>query len=278
VYEAADAALASIVERAPDDAAVFVLSPDGMAANYRTYEAFGAVLEAGGWLVRHPHPPGPAGAAQTLRRAVHRVVPLAARRQLARLAPGQAQRLQAVTRNVDVDWSRTAAFTIPHDHNSLVRVNLAGREPQGCVEPGAAYDRLCDELAERASALVDDASGRPVVERVLRVDRVIGGPVGDVLADLVVLWEPTWPGAISGPGIPAVTVPHEDARTGIHPPRGFVIGAGPGITPGGLERGERAEAPAAPAAHVDLAPTLLARLGAPIPPTLPGRVLPELAP
>ena len=39
------------------------------------------------------------------------------------------------------DWPNTKYFALPMDYNGYVRLNLKGREQQGCVDPGDADDR-----------------------------------------------------------------------------------------------------------------------------------------
>jgi hypothetical protein len=64
------------------------------------------------------------------------------------------------------DWGRTRFFPLPSDVNGYVRVNLARREAQGTVEPGADYEALCGELSEAFLALEAVGSGARVVAAV----------------------------------------------------------------------------------------------------------------
>jgi hypothetical protein len=36
-------------------------------------------------------------------------------------------------------WNEGQAFAVPTDASGAIRINLKGREPEGRVEPGAAY-------------------------------------------------------------------------------------------------------------------------------------------
>jgi predicted AlkP superfamily phosphohydrolase/phosphomutase len=63
----------------------------------------------------------------------------------------------------NVDWSRTKAYSMGLGE---IYVNLRGREAKGVVEPGADYDAVRQEIKEKLTALVDEATGRRPVERV----------------------------------------------------------------------------------------------------------------
>ena len=58
------------------------------------------------------------------------------------------------------DWSRTRAFSIPDSFVGMIRVNLAGREPAGIVEPGAEYEETVAELENDLLALATRAPAR----------------------------------------------------------------------------------------------------------------------
>jgi len=160
-----------------------------------------------------------------------------------------------------IDWSKTPAFCCRADLQGYIRINLKGREPEGIVEPGRAYDALCDRITEGLASFRDADTGEAFVEEVCRADTVFpDGPRRDYLPDLIVRWAPT-------PATPhrAVRSPQfgqirrstpgrvPNGRSGNHRGEGVLIARGPGIAPGAtLVRG----------AHIrDLAPTVLARLG-----------------
>ncbi len=66
-----------------------------------------------------------------------------------------------------------------------VFINLRGREPGGCVEPGAEYEDLREQIAVAARQLTDPDSGERIVDRVLRREDIYHGPYFDQAADLV---------------------------------------------------------------------------------------------
>lgn len=160
------------------------------------------------------------------------------------------------------DWNTTRYFPLDMDHTGYVRINLAGREPRGIVQPGPGYRAVCDELSAALSGVRDIDTDEPIVERVYRVDDLApdGAPYKDVLPDLVVTWGER--SAIRSHGI--YRTGHGDIRwngagvlpsrrSGNHRSDGWFVAAGPGI-----EAGSRAEGH-----HItDLVPTVVHWIGA----------------
>ncbi len=136
-YRLVDERVGRLVDRAPRDALVLVVSDHGMqrldgAVNVNEW------LRREGYLVlRHP-PQGP--------------MPF---------------------READVDWSRTRAWAYGGYH-ARVFVNLAGREPSGTVRP-ADLDGFLDELADGLRS-IRGPGGAPIAGTVVRapVDEVAG--------------------------------------------------------------------------------------------------------
>jgi predicted AlkP superfamily phosphohydrolase/phosphomutase len=152
------------------------------------------------------------------------------------------------------EHANATAFIVHSDScSTALRLNMAGREPHGRVPPGD-YRARCQWLADTFLALSDPDDGRPLVSEVVRVADRFPGPHASAYADLLVVWRADAPirRAVSDAvGIIGSGPPHRD-RTGNHRPGGWFLAAGPGIAPGTLD---------APAAIVDLAPTVGAILG-----------------
>ena len=175
------------------------------------------------------------------------------------------------------DWGRTRFFPLPSDVNGYVRVNLARREAQGTVEPGADYEALCGELSEAFLALEAVGSGPRVVAAVEPLYASAPDTAAKrYLPDLVVCWD----------GIPAtrlegVRVPgHREVRwrpgrrlpsgrSGNHNSSGWLVASGSGIEV--QEPGKIYDA-------VDLLPTAFRWLGLRPPERFRGRPIPELTP
>ena len=202
---------------------------------------------------------------ESWRRAGTRMIPVRSRNHLVTMWSAGA-----------IDWEKTPAFCCRADLHGYVRINLKGREPLGIVEPGREFDALCDRIAAGLSSFRDEDTGEPFVEAVCRADKVFPeGPYRDRLPDLIVQWRQTPAAqhrAVSAPGLGVIRrstpgrVPN--GRSGNHRGEGFVIARGPGI-PQGETIGGRP--------HIrDLAPTVLARLGASCAVPLSGAAIKEL--
>jgi predicted AlkP superfamily phosphohydrolase/phosphomutase len=203
-------------------------------------------------------------------------VPVEWRSRVKGLLPSALQdRLTLFWRVKDEDWSTVPAFSMIADLQGYVRINLRHREAAGIVEPGEEYDRLCDRIAQGLLTFVDADTGKPVVDRIVRIEELYpDGARRSHLPDLIVRWTDTpcvdhralvsplygtieWP----SPGI------NSDGRSGNHRPEGFLVAAGEGIAPASRVEG----------GHImDLAPTACALLGVPQPSNVRGKVLPVI--
>lgn len=167
----------------------------------------------------------------------------------------------------NVDWSRTRAYSFGRHYGALF-LNVRGREPQGCVEPGAEYERTRDEIAEAMLAHVDPELGRPLVSKCIRREEVYSGDRFAEAPDLVLLpHDPTdiFYG-LSDFGSNRVW----DATyrySGMHRDDGLLIAGGPGV-----RRGEKF----AGGSVVDLAPTVMYWMGHEVPCDMDGRPLTTL--
>jgi hypothetical protein len=160
-------------------------------------------------------------------------------------------------------WSQMKAFALPSYSEGYIRINLRGREPAGIVAP-SEYDEVCQELTAHLHALRNPRTGTLVVQDVVRT-RQHGEARDPKLpgADLVVQWSEPPADVVESPAVGRIgPVPYR--RTGSHRARGFVIFHGPELA-SGLHLAQ---------AHtLDLAPTILDFLEAPIPVHLAGTSL-----
>jgi len=84
-------------------------------------------------------------------------------------------------RKLEVDWSRTQAFTVEADS---IYVNLQGREGEGTVTPNE-YGQVCDSLVQLLNKLEDQETGEKVIESVYRSSEEYWGPYVEFAPDLV---------------------------------------------------------------------------------------------
>ncbi|HJT20849.1 MAG TPA: hypothetical protein VJ746_10290 [Nitrospira sp.] len=121
------------------------------------------------------------------------------------------------------------------------------------MEPRQPAGELYDWLEKELLALVNTATGMPVIRRILRGDILFEGPFRNDFPDLVIEWNSDAPiPAVRSPRIGELPVESLNSRTGDHRPQGLVLVRSRELKASTLED----EIPL-----VSLAPTLAARLG-----------------
>ena len=291
IHEAVDEAIGRICEAAPEGTRVVVFSAHGMEANTMDVPSMFFLPEL---LYRYSFP----GKAAIAKGSMDELTPVEdlfdgqrswaleiwARkedwnplRRLARKYPGRARRLfpmeqlfgsgdgPAHPRNFSEEtnfipatwysnmWPEMTAFALPGFADGCVRVNLRGREPQGIVDP-SDYNKVLDEVSQHLRALINPRTGKKVVADLIRTrqsaeDRDPKLPD----ADLIVLWSHEPADVVDSPAFGRIG-PVPFRRGGSHTREGFVAIGGPQIPHGELRLGHA----------VDLAPTILQLMGAPI--------------
>ncbi len=83
----------------------------------------------------------------------------------------------------NVDWSKTRAYAMGLGE---IYINLAGRESQGVVKPGAEYQSLKRELRERLLAFTDVETGEKPVRRVIAREEIYRQFDPNMIPDLFV--------------------------------------------------------------------------------------------
>lgn len=273
LYEELDRAIGSLVQGAGSDASVFVVSGDAVGPNHACWHLLPDVLARLGYFAsaETARPEDAGGGVETRFdpvRAVRDLLPKDFRKNLARMLPtGLRDRLAQRVDTATFDWSRTKAYCLPTDLEGCIRINLAEREPEGQVAPGAEYEEACRDLKAALEELTDPNTGRRAVRDVLIVDQAFPGRRRAYLPDLIVRWDAAMPvTALTSERIGVVSGESPDPRPGTHAEPGFLLMRGPRI-PSGRTIDK---------AHIfDLAPTILHRLGVEVPEHMTGARLGE---
>jgi len=165
----------------------------------------------------------------------------------------------------NVDWSKTRAYALALGQ---IYVNLKGRERLGIVPPGRAYNELRDELVKKFGALRDPDTGEGVVRKVYRREELYRGPYFDEAPDLVVGFERgyrvSWQTSLGG--IPPEVIEWNERRWSADH-----CSVDPDLVPGVLFSSRPLDA--ASPAIIDIAPSVLRRLGITPPASMDGRDL-----
>ncbi len=245
VYRLLDDGLGSILERARDDDLVLFVSDHGFQSCTRALH-MDRLLEHLGFLKfgasKAVFGPMQWGPMRTVARKVYDALGLHGR----------------VSLPQSVNWQKTLAYTSVRSTGEGVSINVAGREPDGIVDPGD-FEATRDKVMDALGAFSDPATGQRPIRRVLRREDVFTGQYAGTAPDI--LLEPA----------PLYSLTHaksmvEDADwlSGDHRTDGVIAASGPRVWP---------DAFAEPALLVDMAPTILAALGVPASVKHDGQVL-----
>ena len=271
-YESFDQQLGRIMDAAPEDARVVAFALHGMGPNDGWYEVLPRIVEQihrGGKVA----PPPKHGVVFRIKNAL----PWTLVRQVTRRIPHAWNKaLIPLWSRRMYDWPNTRYFTLPMDYNGYIRLNIKGREKEGCINP-ADVEGVIKELGEALRSFRDIETGKPVIRGVFKVDDLVGAdaPRRRFLPDLVVLWNP--PHSIAqSTGVVSEKfgevrwlkgARNASGRSGNHTPHGWFAAAGPGIQPGESDRAHDS---------ADLIPTVFEWLGASRPSAFAGKPIEEL--
>lgn len=166
----------------------------------------------------------------------------------------------------DVDWSRTQVYS--KGNYGQLFLNLRGREPFGCVEPGEEARVVREQLIADLRELRDPETGEPLIGPVWRAEELYAGPFLDRAPDVTFLPADMRDKALG-------TVDFTSSRfvepvygnSGDHRMNGIFFMRGEGVKAGGRLTG---------ASLLDVAPTVLHYLGEGVPADFDGRSLMEI--
>lgn len=225
VFREVDRQLGRLVEAARPDATVLVFALHGMRPAHGVPAVLDPLLRALGFAARRGwREQSWAERAGGALAAVKRAAPPGLKVLYRRLAPDAVVgRLTQLAMPVPAyDWARTRAFALPTDQHGWVRVNLAGREARGIVEPGR-YDATCAAVAAALLGVTDE-SGAPLVRDVVRTADGPEAAAGLRLPDLVVHWSDATLASPLRVRTPSVAAPAVGSKhSGQHAPAGFFV-------------------------------------------------------
>ncbi|MCA9581116.1 MAG: alkaline phosphatase family protein [Myxococcales bacterium] len=278
VYQAIDRAVGRLTREGRGE--VTVISDHGSGGSSDRVLYLNRVLEETGFLrFRSRSPIAPA--ASFAKRLALRGLPPGLRERLFRLGGAALPSwLESRSRFGPIDWSGTRVFSDELNYFPALHVNLRGREPEGTVDP-KELPRLGAELRATLLSLRDPWDGNPIVRTVFTREELFHGPhtdrAPDFLLDLHLAHNYSYnlmPTASAPPGTGPFRRLAEGewlgkkgrSLPGSHRDLGLFIAHGSSV----MAAGE------IDMALLDATPTLLARMGQPVPPHMDGRVLWEI--
>jgi predicted AlkP superfamily phosphohydrolase/phosphomutase len=251
-YELLDETLGQAVEQAGEDALVLLVSDHGFRPCWRSWSADSWLRQEGFLKTRGDH----RQVRKVLGGILRTVFPDSGWRRA-------SARWGAQVLNDQVDWARTQAYVASATEQGI-RINLKGREPFGIVQP-LEYDGLRGRLAREIADLHDPITRAPFVRQVYLREELFHGRRAREAPDLVFsftrgITEPT-------NSLGHTLVEPTGWKSGDHRVEGIIVACGPSVRSGQRIDGARL---------VDIAPTVLHVLGAPVPEDVDGQVLERL--
>ena len=268
IYVAIDEAVGKLLAQVSDDTSVFIFTGPGMGPDYSANALLDEVLR------RLQYGPSdqvaPRKSLRSRLTAIYKGVLPQSVRVAIRKTKYWGRVIEANNNFLNQERAHRQAFALKHNEGSgAVRVNLAGREPNGQIQPGADYEAYCDQLTADLMEIINLDTGRPIVERVVRTADHYHGPYVDELPDLMVCWHRDHEIVnVASPKIGKVTFKEKGVRTGDHTPRSLLMIRSPRVKPDPL-----------PAMRVeDVAPTIARMMGVTLPDDVDGVALQDTAP
>jgi len=269
IYQEADRAIGRLIDAAGPDADVYVLASHGMGPYIGGPQLLREVLIRLGMSGHKDRP------AKRKLRHLHnlaRKLPWSIKRNILRplVNVGWVRGLQRqIDASLDPFESHdTLAAPVRNNRCGAIRLNLKGRDPMGCVEPGAEEGALLDQLKRELYSLRDPETKQPIIAEIKTAAEAFGQNIHPNTPDLMIVFR-TDLGALEAcesARVGLVTEPINSPgypRTGDHRPvcRLWHLQAEPWNT--------HAET----ASTLDIAPTLLKALGLPRPAFMDGEPL-----
>lgn len=280
VYQAADEEVGRLLDLLDDDDTVFIVSDHGFGPAYRIFYLNEWLRRQGYLALREEGAVGKVGwrtrligrlsaplfwlnkASPTFRRWA---APLK-KRTLSNLIRDEYVRAKerglVRVNHAPVDWSRTRAYC---PDEAALYLNLRGRDPEGIVEPGVEAESLLEEIIAGLQGIRDPETGQPVPVKLWRKEEIYQGPFLRDAPELIVAMDDYTTEVMAELGSGTLFAP-SDFRSGTHTLEGVFIARGPGI-----HAGKRMDA-----GLMDIAPTVVHLMGAPVPEEADGKVLLDL--
>ena len=272
VYAKVDEAVGKILAVVPDDTAILLMSDHGFGPLHYTLNLNVMLMDAGlmhlkkslltqikAFLFRRGITP----------KSVYKVLEKLGLHHLT-MRVSRQQRNAVVSKFLsfsDVDWERTAAFSM--GHVGQIYINVRDRHPHGSVDPGNEEWEVRQKVMDALEALRHPVSGKPIVDKIVVREQEFRGPLAERAPDIQMVLD----------GYKAISFPlfatnaelfTEQIRgdSGSHRSEGIFAASGPGIH----SNGEVLKA-----AHItDVAPTVMYLLGLPVSDDMDGKPLTDI--
>lgn len=166
-----------------------------------------------------------------------------------------------------IKWKDTRAYSIGTTAGNIY-INLKNRNYSGIVEP-SDYKKLRNEIAELLLKTEDPQNHQRIVDKVYMKEDLFKGDALEKAPDMCATFRDGYGVKVSSKDIvtPDTIIRDNEDWFGEHDVNGVIMAHGPGFTKGAQPE---------KASIIDVAPTVFAALGVPVPNDMDGRVLAEI--
>lgn len=205
-------------------AQVLIISNNGMSRSYYPVNILDVVLQKMGHLEGKKGKQGKVNTAGSNSvQELESILPMGLVSKVKQLVPRDIW--NNVTRRIAHSpkyWKKSIAFPVPNDVSGAIRINLKGREPNGIVDP-KDYEKVCEQIINQFKKLTYNHTDKPVVERVIWVQKEFNGERVNELPDLLIRWTNVEPiKSLQSEDIGSINV-KDDKRSGAHTDKGIFI-------------------------------------------------------
>jgi predicted AlkP superfamily phosphohydrolase/phosphomutase len=272
-YQVVDQHLGRLVDDLSDDTTLIIMSDHG-------FGPFHKFIHVNNWLIREGFMQIKPAAMARMKQGLFGMgfTPMNVYNTLMRLGLGALKREvvrgqgQGLLKTLflsfeDVDWEKSVAYSL--GNVGQISLNVAGREPQGSVQPGNHYEQVRGDIMKRLTDLCDPATGEQVIEAIYRREDIYQGNHLEQAPDILFI-----PRRLEYFGFGEyefgshrVIEPMQRGISGTHRLEGIFLAYGDDVQPGTQVDG---------AQIFDLAPTILYIMQQSVPRHMDGRVLTEV--
>ncbi len=277
IYKKIDAMIGSLIEKLDNNTTVLILSDHGAGANGDRALYLNNWLAQEGFLTYKDNTKTNNGRFDFLKNIIlfaKKRIPRKYKNKLMGI-PWLKSKVETIYSDSRIDWPRTRAFS--DDNDGLIWINLKGREFKGTVKDGKEYEDLRNKIIERAMDFTDPKSGEKIFSKALKKEDIYYGDEANLAPDIILVQKErqyTYPyrnSSLASNKLPIETVTVEETinnpvQTASHRIDGIMIIKGPHVQCGKNITGARI---------IDIAPTVLYLMEAPIPEDMDGNVIAE---
>lgn len=276
VYQAADECVGKFLDAIDDDTTVLVMSDHGGGSHPKYYLNTNYFLRTLNLLSLSANAHKNSGLKTAFKQFYRtRIRRFAYLEKVYRALPAG---LKKVATNIDsqnmmdlgaIDWKRTKAYRFPmYPPVEGIMINVAGRQPEGCVQPGEEYEAIRTRILEEVRELRDPATGEKIVLEAYRREELYHGERLEMAPDIILVTLDAYKGGTYlNSLVSEVPMDVISKLSGVHRMDGIVIAQGPHVRKNTTIEG---------ANIIDIAPTVMYALDMPIPNDMDGKPLVDL--